>query len=82
MNTNITIQNDAIKLPSSYFPEQNKSGLIEAIYYDSDWWKKNIATEWWRRNGHFNETLYKNLLNAKLDSIKRLENCLSNNSLN
>ena len=46
--------------------------LISAINYDTDWWNKKWALEWWGRNGHFNEELYLKCLLAKLDSINKL----------
>jgi hypothetical protein len=72
MNVKLVLPKERVELPNWCFHEKNKSRLIEAIYYDSDWWQKNIATEWWRRNGHFNETIYQNYLLAKLDSINNL----------
>jgi len=44
-----------------------KQHLISAIYYDEDWWQKSIALEWWQKNGHFNDTLYREVLFAKLN---------------
>lgn len=46
------------------FKQQN---LISAIYYDEDWWQKSIALEWWQKNGHFNDILYREVLFAKLN---------------
>jgi len=64
-------------LPSVPMPQikyvSSKSNLINAIYYDTDWWQRKIALEWWTRNGHFNEELYRNILLAKLDSINELQ---------
>jgi hypothetical protein len=51
----------------------SKSNLINSIYYDTEWWNKKFALEWWTRNGHFNEELYRNILLAKLDSINELQ---------
>lgn len=51
----------------------SKSNLINSIYYDTEWWNKKFAMEWWTRNGHFNEELYRNILLAKLDSINELQ---------
>lgn len=51
----------------------SKSNLINSIYYDTEWWNKKFALEWWTRNGHFNEDLYRNILLAKLDSINELQ---------
>jgi hypothetical protein len=51
----------------------SKSNLINAIYYDTDWWNKKWALEWWNKSGHFNEDLYRNILLAKLDSINELQ---------
>lgn len=59
----------------STLPEiPSKSNLVNAIYYDTEWWNKKWALEWWSRNGHFNEELYRNILLAKLDSINQLQN--------
>jgi hypothetical protein len=55
-------------------PQSSKMNLINAIYYDTDWWQRKIALEWWTRNGHFNEELYRNILLAKLDSINQIQN--------
>ena len=58
----------------SVLPEiPSKSNLINAIYYDTDWWNKKWALEWWNKSGHFNEDLYRNILLAKLDSINALQ---------
>jgi hypothetical protein len=51
----------------------SKSNLINSIYYDTEWWNKKFALEWWSRNGHFNEELYRKTLLAKLDSINQLQ---------
>ena len=51
----------------------SKINLVNAIHYDTDWWNKKWALEWWTRNGHFNEDLYRNILLAKLDSINQLQ---------
>jgi hypothetical protein len=51
----------------------SKSNLINEIYYDFDWWNKKFALEWWKRNGQFNEELYRKILLAKLDSINKLQ---------
>jgi hypothetical protein len=53
--------------------DSSKSNLINSIYYDTEWWNKKFALEWWSRNGHFNEELYRNILLAKLDSINELQ---------
>jgi|688.fasta_scaffold1411844_1 hypothetical protein len=59
---------------TSTLPEiPSKSNLINAIYYDTDWWNKKWALEWWNKSGHFNEDLYRNILLAKLDSINALQ---------
>jgi hypothetical protein len=59
----------------STLPEiPSKSNLVNAIYYDTEWWNKKWALEWWTRNGHFDEELYRNILLAKLDSINQLQN--------
>ena len=59
----------------SELPEiPSKINLINAIYYDTEWWNKKWALEWWTRNGHFNEVLYRNCLLAKLDSLNKLSN--------
>jgi hypothetical protein len=59
----------------SVLPEiPSKINLTNAIYYDTDWWEKKWALEWWTRNGHFNEELYRNILLAKLDSVNELSN--------
>ena len=49
----------------------SKSNLINSIYYDTEWWNKKFALEWWTRNGHFNEELYRKTLLAKFDSINK-----------
>jgi hypothetical protein len=46
-----------------------QSNLINSIYYDTDWWQKTWALEWWNNNGHFNEELYRKILLAKLDLV-------------
>jgi hypothetical protein len=51
----------------------SKSNLINSIYYDTEWWNKKFALEWWTTNGHFNEELYRKTLLAKLDSINELQ---------
>jgi hypothetical protein len=48
-----------------------KNNLINSIYYDTEWWNKKFALEWWERNGHFNEELYRKTLLAKLDLINK-----------
>jgi len=59
----------------SVLPEiPSKIDLINAIYYDTEWWQRKIALEWWSRNGHFNEELYTNCLLAKLNSVNQLSN--------
>jgi hypothetical protein len=30
-----------------------------------NWWNRDYAIEWWKRNGHFNEDLYLSILIAK-----------------
>ena len=30
-----------------------------------NWWDRDYAIEWWRRNGHFDEDLYLSVLMAK-----------------
>lgn len=52
----------------------NKMNLVNEIYYDTEWWEKKWALEWWARNGQFNEELYRNILLAKLDSLNELSN--------
>lgn len=47
--------------------------LISNIYYDTDWWRKPFALEWWQKDGHFNEELYREILSAKLDEINNLK---------
>ncbi len=59
----------------SELPEiPSKINLINAIYYDTEWWQRKIALEWWGRNGHFNEDLYRSILLAKLNSVNQLSN--------
>jgi hypothetical protein len=65
---NIIFRNQKSVLPEI----PSKIDLINAIYYDTEWWQRKIALEWWSRNGHFNEELYTNCLLAKLDSIDRM----------
>lgn len=69
----IIFHNKATELPTSFFPEKTKVNLISNLYYDTDWWKKPIAIEWWQRDGHFNEELYRRTLSAKLDAINNLK---------
>jgi hypothetical protein len=56
-------------------PENNidlsKNDLVNEIYYESDWWNRKFALEWWTNNGHFNEELYFNILLAKLNHISQ-----------
>jgi hypothetical protein len=51
-----------------------QSNLTTSIYYDTDWWQKTWALEWWNNNGHFNEELYRNILLAKLDLLNKQSN--------
>ena len=51
----------------------SKQSLINAIYYDFDWSNKIYCLEWWSKQGHFNEDLYKSLLLKKLDAINELQ---------
>ena len=46
--------------------------LINEFQFDMEWWEKNFAIEWWNNNGHFNDTLYRDYLFAKIDSQKQL----------
>jgi len=48
---------------------QVKANLINSLYYDTEWWEKKWALEWWSKNGHFNEELYRKVLVAKLDLV-------------
>jgi hypothetical protein len=48
--------------------QEQKTNILGSIYYDTDWWKKPFAVEWWSDNGHFNEVLYRDILFAKLNS--------------
>jgi len=57
-----------------------KSNLINEIYYDTEWWNRKFALEWWERNGHFNEELYSNILLAKLNKFDELQS--TKNKLN
>jgi hypothetical protein len=54
--------------------KEEKKKLIGAIYYDTEWWRKKYAIEWWLNDGHFNEELYRETLSAKLDLINEVEN--------
>lgn len=69
MNVRTIFPEEIIEPRKSFFEEKSVSGLIESIYYDSDWWQKNIATEWWQRDGHFNESLYGDVLRTRLNLI-------------
>lgn len=51
-----------------------KCHLMTACYYDSDWWQKKLALEWWNRDGHFNEELYRDFLLEKINLIEKSEN--------
>jgi hypothetical protein len=41
--------------------------LISSIYYDTDWWQRAYAIEWWEKDGHFNDEQYRRVLWAKLE---------------
>lgn len=59
-------------------PKTNKElNLLNEYQFDMDWWNKNFAIEWWSTNGHFNDTLYRDYLLAKIkDEVQE------NNSIN
>lgn len=48
-----------------------QSNLTNSIYYDTDWWEKKWALEWWNKNGHFNEELYRKILLEKLNLVNQ-----------
>lgn len=62
-----TINSIVNSLDSSIRTQQEKTNIIGSIYYDTDWWQKPFAVEWWSDNGHFNEMLYREILFAKLN---------------
>lgn len=41
--------------------------LINEACYDMEWWNKRFAIEWWTHNGHFNDSLYINVLNERFE---------------
>ena len=56
-------------------PKRNNSlNLSNEYQHDICWWNKTFALEWWQKNGHFNDTLYRDYLLAKVDSEKRQMN--------
>ena len=73
MNSNKFIEERSLLKKEVEDLMKSKSNLINAIYYDTDWWNKKWALEWWNKSGHFNEDLYRNILLAKLDSINALQ---------
>lgn len=46
---------------------ESRTNLIGAIHYDADWWQRKYAIEWWEKDGHFNDELYRRVLWAKLE---------------
>ncbi len=46
---------------------ESRTNLIGAIHYDTDWWQRKYAIEWWEKDGHFNDELYRKVLWAKLE---------------
>lgn len=56
--------NTEINLTNQFQTEVN---LINEFQFDIEWWEKSFAIEWWNINGHFNDTLYRDYLFAKID---------------
>jgi|694.fasta_scaffold87414_3 hypothetical protein len=52
----------------------NSINTSNEIQFDICWWNKSFALEWWNKNGHFNDTLYRDYLSAKVESENRQKN--------
>ena len=58
-----------------FFVDRNyRTKILNEVFTDTEWWQEKMATEWWRNNGNFNDTLYRDYLLERIDRQISLQN--------